>query len=222
MVKALGGVGWNLFLALIPVVLGYALSWGLSGRGRRRRMPSWIAVPLGLLWLIFLPNTCYLLSEWRHLLLDTRWMGVIDAAQGNNKSAMLLLAKGSLFFLGYSGTGILLFVLAIRPVERYLRSVGVAMIAIAPFLFFLTSLGVYMGLIVRLNSWDLWNRPGHVLDVAANALTNTTLLGSITVFAILLWILYEAVDLWVDGVADRLKQWGVIKAPARVRGTAVA
>ena len=108
-----------------------------------------------------------------------------------------------------------MFVLAVRPIERWLRSVGVAMIAVAPFLFWLTSLGVYMGLIVRLNSWDLWNRPAHVLDVAANAVTNTTLLGSISVFALLLWALYEGVDLWVYGLTDRLRQWGIVRSPGR-------
>lgn len=210
-----GNIGWNLFLAAIPVALAYLLAWGLGGKGRKRWMPSFVAIPLGLLWLAFLPNTCYLLSEWRHLLIDERWFGVVTAAQVNDPYAMYALARGSLFFLGYSGAGVLMFVLAVRPIERWLRSVGVSMIAVAPFLFWLTSLGVYMGLIVRLNSWDLWNRPAHVLDVAANAVTSTTLLGSISVFALLLWALYEGVDLWVDGLTDRLRQWGIVRAPGR-------
>lgn len=218
----LGNVGWNLFLAAIPVVLGYALAWGLGGKRRKRALPAWVAAPLGLVWLAFLPNTCYLLSEWRHLLIDDRWMGVVSAAQTNDPSAMYSLARGSLFFLAYSGLGVMMFVLAVRPIERWLRTVGVSMIAVAPFLFWLTSLGVYMGLIVRLNSWDLWNRPSHVVDVAVNAVANTTLLGSITVFAILLWILYEAVDLWVDGLTDRLRQWGLVRAPSARTQTAAA
>jgi uncharacterized membrane protein len=216
-----GNIAWNLFLAVIPVALAYLLAWGLGGK-RRRIMPAWIAAPLAIAWLAFLPNTCYLLSEWRHLLIDQRWMGVVNAAQDNDRYAMYSLARASLFFLGYSGAGVLTFVLAIRPIERWLRSVGVSMIAVAPFLFWLTSLGVYMGLIVRLNSWDLWNRPSHVMDVAANAVTSTTLLGSITVFALLLWALYEAVDLWVDGIADRLRQWGVVPSPRRSASPAAA
>jgi uncharacterized membrane protein len=217
-----GNVGWNLFLAAIPAVLGYLISWGLGAKGRRRVLPAWIAAPLALVWLVFLPNTCYLLSEWRHLLIDERWMGVVSAAQTNDPYAMYSLARGSLFFLAYSGLGVMLFVLAVRPIERWLRSVGISMIAVAPFLFWLTSLGVYMGLIVRLNSWDLLNRPAHVIDVAANAVTNTTLLGSITVFAILLWALYEAVDLWVDGLTDRLRQWGLVRAPSGRTANAAA
>jgi uncharacterized membrane protein len=215
-------IGWNLFLAAIPVALGYFLLWGLGGKGRRRIIPAWVAAPLGVIWLAFLPNTCYLLSEWRHLLIDQRWMGVVSAAQENDRYAMYTLARASLFFLGYSGAGVMMFVLAVRPIERFLRTAGISMIVVAPFLFWLTSLGVYMGLIVRLNSWDLWNRPAHVLDVAANAVTNSTLLGSITVFAILLWALYEAVDLWVDGLADRLRQWGLVRSPSRAPSAAPA
>lgn len=210
-----GNITWNLLLAAIPVVLGYTLAWGLAGKGRRKPMPAWIAAPIGLAWLAFLPNTCYLLSEWRHLLIDEQWMGVVSAAQVNDPYAMYSLARGSLFFLAYSGAGVMMFVLAVRPIERWLRSAGISMIVVAPFLFWLTSLGVYMGLIVRLNSWDLWNRPAHVVDVAANAVTNTSLLGSITVFAILLWALYEAVDLWVDGLTDRLRQWGLVRSGGR-------
>ena len=208
-------ITWNLFLAVIPVVLAYILAWGLGGKGKGRVLPGWIAFPLGLAWLAFLPNTCYLLSEWRHLLIDQHWMGVISAVQENDKFAMYSLARASLFFLAYSGAGVLTFVLAVRPIERWLQTIGISMMVVAPALFWFTSLGVYMGLIVRLNSWDLWNRPAHVVDVAMNAVTNSTLLGSITVFAILLWALYEAVDLWVDGLTGRLRQWGVVRGPKR-------
>jgi uncharacterized membrane protein len=198
----LPGVIWNLFLAVIPVVLGYGLAWSLGGRGKRR-LPKLVCGLLALVWLAFLPNTCYLLTEWRHLLFDPRWEGLLDRAH-EDRLAMLITAKWALFFLAYSGTGLLLFTLAIRPVERGVRSTGRNPIVYAPFLFFLVSLGVYLGLIVRLNSWDLWNRPLFVGKTAVQALLSPTLLISILIFAVLLWIIYEAVDLWVDGVATRL------------------
>ena len=71
--------------------------------------------------------------------------------------------------------------------------------------FLLTSLGVYLGLIVRLNSWDIVTRPGRVLDIAVRAVLNPLLLETILVFAFLLWLLYETVDIWVDGLMDRLR-----------------
>lgn len=199
-------IAWNLLLAVIPVALGWLLAWGLSGRGKKRRLPLWVCLPLALLWLGFLPNTCYLLSEWRHIILDPHWEPILSAAHGRDNWAMLSLAKWALFFLTYSGAGVLLFVLAVRPIEQWMRASGRPMLLVAPFLFFATSLGVYLGLIVRLNTWDLWRRPEFVWDTARHALLYPPLLASIAVFAVVLWVVYEAVDLWVDGLVLRFKR----------------
>jgi len=48
------------------------------------------------------------------------------------------------------------------------------------------------------------NRPQQVWQEALYALQSHTLLCSIVVFAALLWALYEAVDIWADGVAERI------------------
>lgn len=204
-------VGWNLFLAVIPVALAYALAWGLGGRGRQRHLPLWVCLPLALGWLAFLPNTCYLLTEWRHLLFDQRWADLLDSGN-TDRRAMLSTAKWALFFLAYSGTGVLLFALAIRPMERRLRTTGRHSLLYAPPFFFLMSLGVYLGLIVRLNSWDIVQRPLYCWQKAMEALVNPTLLVSICVFALILWGTYEAVDLWVEGVTDRLRRWGLLRS----------
>jgi uncharacterized membrane protein len=206
----LHGAMMNLLLAVIPVVLGYALATLLGRRFAQPAVKLLVCLPLAVAWLVFLPNACYLLTEWRHLLFDPTWAGLLDAGRWD-RIAMLRTAKWALLFLGYSGVGVLLFVLAIRPMERWWRGLGRHPMAAAPFLFFLTSLGVYLGLIVRLNSWDLVRKPRHVWLSAIEALTNSTLLLSIVVFALLLWALYEAVDIWVDGASERLQRWGVLR-----------
>jgi uncharacterized membrane protein len=203
------GVIWNLFLATIPVVLGYMLEWGMEVRGRQRNLPVVVCIPFLLVWLVFLPNTCYLLTEWRHLLFDARWAGLLDtgASDGN---AMLSVAKWGLFFFLYSGTGVLLFTLSIRPVERMLRAAGQMPPLYAPFFFFLMSLGVYLGLKPRLNSWDILANPLEVWGYAVGAIFNTAILSAMVLFAMLLWAMYEAVDLWVDGIAAALRRWGLL------------
>jgi uncharacterized membrane protein len=202
-------VAWNLFLAVIPVALGYVCAWGM---GKPRRLPPLLGLPLLVVWLAFLPNTCYLLTEWRHLLFDERWAGLLGSG-AEDRSAMLQTAKVALFFLVYSGAGVLTFTLAVRPVEGLLRARRLRFFVFAPVIFFLTSLGVYLGLIVRLNSWDLWHRPGYVWQVGVEALMNPTLLTSILLFAGILWGMYEAVDIWVDGVMERLRRWGIVRRP---------
>ena len=63
-------VVWHLLLAAVPVVQASVLGWLLGAPRTHRLLTRVIAVPLTLAWLVFLPNTCYLLTEWRHLLFD--------------------------------------------------------------------------------------------------------------------------------------------------------
>lgn len=197
------GVLWNLFLAAIPAVLGYALGWSLSKRGKRRNIPLILCLPLAGAWIAMLPNSCYLLSEWRHFLFNEHWRYLLDASE-NDHAAMLDVAKWGLVFIGYSGIGVLFFVLAVRPVERVLRANGHNPILHAPAFFFVISLGDYLGLIVRLNSWNVINHPLIVWEAADNALFNPDALIPILIFAAILWVIYEAADLWMDGVKQRL------------------
>jgi uncharacterized membrane protein len=204
--QSLRWILWNIFLAVIPVVLAYLLAAGaLALTLRKKRVPWLFWLPLAVAWLAFLPNTCYLLTEWRHFLFDPHFTDLREAAE-TNRVLMLHVARQGLFFLLYSGVGVLCFGLSIRPVAHLLRKARINPVVPAVPFFLLVSLGVYMGLIVRLNSWDILKRPGYVLNVAIRAVTNPLLLETIVVFAFLLWLLYEAVDIWVDGLAQRLRQ----------------
>ena len=198
---------WDLLLAAIPVLLGYGLYWCSGGMNGPPRLPLPLCWLLGLAWLAFLPNSCYLLTEGRHLLVDEQWASLRETA-GSDRSAMLRLALWAGFFFTLSMLGVLCFTLAIRPVERLLRRLGWRPVFYAPFLFLAVSLGVYLGLIVRLNSWDLATRPLHVLEAIMGAVNNPTALAAMAVFALLLWALYEALDLWLDAFLDRVRDWG--------------
>jgi uncharacterized membrane protein len=187
------------------MLLGYALKWSLGSKGRPR-LPKAVSALLALAWLAFLPNTCYLLTEWRHFLFDPAWEKLLDRAH-EDSGALMSTAKWSLFFLAYSGIGVLLFAMSVRPVERSVQARGKSWFLLAPPLFFLTSAGVYLGLIVRLNSWDIATRPAVVWTEVVAALARPNVMISVVVFAALLWALYEAVDIWIEGVAQRLKKW---------------
>src|SRR6516165_1946070 len=116
---------WNLFLAAIPVALGYSIA--AVGRqltwGRRRWL--WVAlVPLLGLWLIFLPNSCYLFTELRHLFSDLERYNLWSRARSDPDAAMGLALRIGVALL-YSMTGALTFALSIRPVKSWMRSLGV-------------------------------------------------------------------------------------------------
>ena len=98
----LGALIWlstDLALAFVPVALAFGIAHGLRRdilrrdilrrdilrrdilTARRIRWELWL--PLLLVWLLFLPNTCYLLTEWRHYLCDIHDRSVQAAEAGH-------------------------------------------------------------------------------------------------------------------------------------------
>jgi uncharacterized membrane protein len=200
----------NLVLAVIPPVLAYRL-----GRARERIGPG--TVVLGLVWLAFLPNTTYLLTEWRHFLFDEPFTTWREGGQ-RDRAGMFMTAVAGFLYMGYACFGMLAFALSLRPVERLFRRRGWRLFPWAPILFFDVSVGVYIGLIDRLNSWDLLD-PVRVLSAGVSALTRPRSVLGITGFAVFLWAAYEAVDLWLDGVADRWARFRENRRLASLRST---
>ena len=201
---------WNLFLSAIPVGLVYLWTYCIRRYSLKRKGIHWVAfAPLIVMWVAFLPNTCYLLTEWRHFLFDDYFVGVRGAVESNH-AGMLRVARQGLFFLCYSGFGVLALVFAIRPAEEFLTKIRIHKAVWMVPLFLLTSLGVYLGLIVRLNSWDLIAKPNMVLQVTGHALMSSLLLKTIVFFAFLLWMCYEIGNVWADGLMLRIKQKRIV------------
>lgn len=197
---------WDLFLAAIPVALGYGAA-ALGRRATQRRGAIlWLGFGLVLaLWLAFVPNTCYLLTEWRHFLNQVDSRNLYQRSQ-HQPGLLFNISLWALFYLGFSGFGAMALALAIRPIERLLQEWRIPFFVIAVPLFMLLSLGVYLGLIVRLNSWDLWTRPLHVWRYIAEVPSRPSIMAAIAIFGLFLWALYEALDLWVDAFGQRLRK----------------
>ena len=199
-------VGWNTFLAVIPIVLAL-LVYRLARPSFARLSIASKALTLavGAAWLFFLPNTCYLLTEWRHYLeqlgytsLQWRWH--------TDSGALVELMMYTLFYMCYSGIGLLTFALAVRPVARVFRNSGADLWVWGFPLFILNSLGVYLGLILRYNSWEMLTRPSQIWASVASISTRPVLFSFIIAFAGFLWLAYVITDIWVDGFVARWKQ----------------
>lgn len=195
-------VVWNGMLALIPVAAGYAL---------RRVLDRWpssarqyvAAAALGAVWFAFLPNTCYLLTEWRHFLEILDGGNLFLRARADSV-LFIQLILGSLFYFLYSAFGMVAFAMAIRPVERAAIKRGLAVRFWAFPFFAVVSLGVYLGLILRLNSWDLMTKPTIVWQAILEIGGRPMLAAFILAFGGFLWIAYESLDIWIDGLKLRL------------------
>jgi uncharacterized membrane protein len=209
---------WNLFLAALPVGLGPAAA-ALARRmrqGRDRRL--WLLLgPLLFLWLIFLPNSCYLFTELRHFLAAVDRHDLWFRARGDRWALVELLLRGGVGAL-YTVAGALTFGLAIRPVRQVVRAEGGYPRLLEGLFFVLVALGVYLGLEVRYNSWDLLTRAGEVLQTVISVFTRPVLASGIVIFGLLLWAVYEVVDIWLDGFALRWARWtgtNLLSAAAR-------
>jgi uncharacterized membrane protein len=138
------GFIWNLFLAWIPLVLALKL------RDRERADTKfWL---LGVAWLLFFPNSFYIVTDLVHVKKFGTdhlpvWYDVLMTAA----FACVGLLLGALS----------LYVLHLRVRARYGWPRGWLFAGSA---LLLGSVGVYLGRFSRLNSWDVIARPLHLLD----------------------------------------------------------
>jgi uncharacterized membrane protein len=204
-VRPLHNVLWNLFLAVLPVLLAFVIAHYLR-RGLKSARAEFGMALLYVAWAGFLPNTCYLLTEWRHYV-EAISMGDYVPLIRYNHDLIVRLLISTAFYIFYSGSGLLAFFLSVWPLDRIIRERSVKQAAVFKIaVFALCGLGVYLGLIPRFNTWDLVRHPSEILDTTLHALTNPLVIGLMIALATTLWVLYVGFDIWMDGLMLRLKR----------------
>jgi uncharacterized membrane protein len=159
------GIGWpwlafNLGLAWVPLILGWIAS--------RHRI---LLALVGPIWLLFLPNAPYLLTDLVHLRARPPIPLWFDVALLGGVGA-LGVAMGALSLRQVSGA-----------VERELgRGPAWALMLTAPML---VGFGMYLGRFLRWNSWDLWLRPTALLRSVLAAAADPDAWGPTVVFGTL-------------------------------------
>lgn len=124
---------WNLFLAFIP--------WWISNYIKQRKELSLKHAPLLVMWLLFLPNAPYILTDLFHL----------------KPRPYLPLWFDLVLVLSFALIGMILFLKSLKDMlallKGYLSPTGFAIIT--PVIFWLISFGLYLGRYLRFNSWDI-------------------------------------------------------------------
>lgn len=146
-------LAWNLFLAWLPLLLALWLMRVL----RVKLWSSWEAIVASLLWLLFLPNSFYMVSDFIHL----QNIGTVDVLY----DAVMFTA---FIYLGLT-IGFSSLYLVHLELRRRLRPkeaagwVGVVLLA--------ASFAIYLGRDLRWNSWDVLTNPaGLLFDISDRAL----------------------------------------------------
>ena len=135
---------WNLFLAMIPLFAADALRRAHERRALMLTQLGWF-----MLWLLFLPNAPYILTDFVHL--RTR-----DSVPLWYDIALLLSCAGTGLLLAYSS------LVEVQAVIRE-RFSAVASWFVAVTALVLSGFGIYLGRFLRLNSWDVLANPMDLL-----------------------------------------------------------
>ena len=178
---------WNLLLAWTPVVFAYLLSKRLKKQSWFEPMP----MLLSFLWLGFLPNSFYLMSDLIHLQ-STGDIGILFDV---------------VLFLSFIWNGLLAGFISLIMVHKELvkRRTTNFSAGIIGFVILLNSFAVYLGRSLRWNTWDLLVNPaGLLFDVSeriinplsypqaiVTTLTFTMLIGSIY---LVIWSLIQQLN----------------------------
>jgi uncharacterized membrane protein len=201
MAHAIAHVLWNLFLAAVAVGLALAIPpIARRHRARRDHLLGPVLVGVVVLWLLFLPNTCYLFTELRHLFEAVDENDLWTRAHGDGGAKAQLAMRLAVAAI-YTGAGALTFGAAVRPVRALAEERGVRTRLWLPFFFVVISLGVYLGLVLRFNSWDAFSDPTHVVSAAIEVASRRALL--LVAGGLGLWAAYEVIDIWLDGALAR-------------------
>ncbi len=136
---------WNLFLAWLPLIFALHLNKVL----RMKRWSSWEGIGFSLLWLMFLPNSFYMISDFIHIQELQRVDILYDV----------------LMFTSFIYTGVTLGFSSLYLVHLQLRKrLSAQSSAIWVFsTLFICSAAIYVGRDLRWNSWDVLTNPGGLL-----------------------------------------------------------
>ncbi len=167
-------MAWNTFLAIVPLAFAVVL---FRAPGRRPwRSPLWWCGVAA--FLAFLPNAPYVLTDLIHLPGDT-------AGTPSERLELALVVQYGLYFVVGFGA----YVLAIRRLTRFLADLGWSrdgLLVLVVLVQALCAAGVYLGRVLRWNSWDLLTEPTAIAaDLQAGVNHPFTLAGMVFVFLVL-------------------------------------
>lgn len=177
---------WNLFLAFLPLCIAI-ISY-------RYAFKSWRLIIASLLWFVFFPNAPYLITDLYHL---SHFKGVPAWYD-----ALMLFTAAT--------TGIALAFISLQLMEKqwniiwrkkYLSRKSTQTrfryrLACILLVFLFTGFGIYLGRILRYNSWDVFTDPGALgYDIIIRLrypFEHTNTWGFTIAYAVVLFLLYNA------------------------------
>jgi len=148
-----GFLAWNLFLAYVPYFISEWLGRHPQIAGNRIKL-----LPLVFTWILFMPNSFYILTDLFHL---------SNISNGDSWFDLTLI-------LSFAWNGILFGILSIFKMEMLLKKTKGKLIAafVICVVMWLNAFGIYIGRFLRFNSWDIFVNPFSLVNEIADIIFN--------------------------------------------------
>ncbi len=161
-------LSWNLFLAFIP--------WWISNYLKQRESIQLKHLPLIGLWLLFIPNSPYILTDLFHL----------------KPRLYLPLWFDLVLVLSFALIGMIVFFNSLKDMLLILKSLvsPILFTLLTPIVFWLISFGLYLGRYLRFNSWNVVNHPFQLIRQSYGILFEKDTIGFTLIFSVFMWFLY--------------------------------
>ena len=161
-------LAWNLFLALI--------AWWISNYLKQKQSLQLKHIPLFGIWLLFIPNSPYILTDLFHL----------------RPRPYLPLWFDLVLVLSFALIGMIVFFKSLKDMLSILKSYVSPMLftLLTPIVFWLISFGLYLGRYLRFNSWNVVNHPFQLMRQSFDILFEKDTIGFTLIFSVFMWFLY--------------------------------
>ncbi len=161
-------LAWNLFLAFVP--------YWISSFLIKQKQITIHYLPIALLWVLFLPNSPYILTDLFHLKPRNDiplWYDLV-----------LVCSFALIGFTLFYKSIIDMIKLAKEQIDHtYIKF-------ILPLFFWLIAFGLYLGRYLRFNSWDIVNHPFRLANKSFNSLLHKDTIAFTVIFAVFMWLVY--------------------------------
>lgn len=146
-------LNWNLFLAWVPLLLSISLVHYL----KNSPWVSWQGFLITILWLLFLPNSFYLMTDLVHL-------GIVGSDT---------LVYYAVLLFSFAVNGMILGYTSLYHVHKQLEArIGRKSHFTAGGILLACSFAIYLGRYLRWNTWDIVANPAGVLFDVSDRIIN--------------------------------------------------
>jgi uncharacterized membrane protein len=147
-------LAWNLLLATIPLLISVYLKRHNSNLSKLK------LIPFFAVWLLFLPNCPYIMTDFVHFF------------KSNSKTMWLDL----LLLFSFAFSGLLFGLISINQIleiihQKWSRKISNTLLF---GICFSCGFGIYLGRVLRFNSWDIITSPISILEKSLSSYSSST------------------------------------------------